>query len=336
MTSKIAFSQRVSESRRLRKVERTTSQVIGGLVKAVFLVGFSFIILYPVITMISKAFMQQQDVYDNTVLWMPRHFTLENIQFAYNSMGYLSALGNSLLVVTVTTLLQTFTCMLVGYGFARFRFRGKNLFFGLVILTILVPPQQLMTQLYLYFKDFDLFGLLEATMGKPLNLLDSFWPFFLLSATGFGLKNGLFIFMFRQSFRGMPRETEEAAMVDGAGAFRTFWQIMLPGATTMIATVVLFSFVWGWNDTFYSGLFLQQTKMLPQAFELFNSYLTGNKGLVGGDIATQLSRFNLEDTQVIALLRNAAIFLIMTPLLAFYAFTQRFFVESIERSGLVG
>ena len=336
MTSKIAFSQRVSESRRLRKVERTTSQVIGGLVKAVFLVVFSFIILYPVITMISKAFMQQQDVYDNTVLWMPRHFTLENIQFAYNSMGYLAALGNSLLVVTVTTLLQTFTCMLVGYGFARFRFRGKNLFFGLVILTILVPPQQLMTQLYLYFKDFDLFGLLEATVGKPLNLLDSFWPFFLLSATGFGLKNGLFIFMFRQSFRGMPRETEEAAMVDGAGAFRTFWQIMLPGATTMIATVVLFSFVWGWNDTFYSGLFLQQTKMLPQAFELFNSYLTGNKGLVGGDIAIQLSRFNLEDTQVIALLRNAAIFLIMTPLLAFYAFTQRFFVESIERSGLVG
>ncbi len=336
MTSKIAFSQRVSESRRLRKVERTTSQVIGGLVKAVFLIGFSFIILYPVITMISKAFMQQQDVYDNTVLWMPRHFTLENIQFAYNSMGYLPALGNSLLVVAVTTLLQTFSCMLVGYGFARFRFRGKNLLFGLVVLTILVPPQQLMTQLYLYFKDFDLFGLLEATLGKPLNLLDSFWPFFLLSATGFGLKNGLFIFMFRQSFRGMPRETEEAAMVDGAGAFRTFWQIMLPGATTMIATVVLFSFVWGWNDTFYSGLFLQQTRMLPQAFELFNSYLTGNKGLVGGDIATQLSRFNLEDTQVIALLRNAAIFLIMTPLLAFYAFTQRFFVESIERSGLVG
>ena len=336
MTGKIALTQRVSESRRLMRAERTGAQVVGGLVKAVFLIGFSFIILYPVITMISKAFMQQQDVYDNTVLWVPRHFTLENLQFAYKSMGYLAALGNSLVVVAVTTLLQTLSCMLVGYGFARFRFRGKNLLFAIVLLTILVPPQQLMTQLYLYFKDFDLFGLFKAVSGKPINLLDSFWPFFLLSATGFGIKNGLFIFMFRQSFRGMPRETEEAAMVDGAGAFRTFWQIMLPGATTMIATVVLFSFVWGWNDTFYSGLFLQQTRMLPQAFELFNSYLTGNKGLVGGEIATQLSRFNLEDAQVIALLRNAGIFLIMTPLLAFYAFTQRFFVESIERSGLVG
>lgn len=336
MSVKTNILQRASESRRLRRAERTATQVLGGLVKAVFLIGFSFIILYPVITMISKAFMQQQDVYDNTVLWVPRHFTLENISFAYNSMGYLSALCNSLLVVTVTTLLQTLSCMLVGYGFARFRFRGKNLFFALVLLTILVPPQQIMTQLYLYFKDFDVFGIFEATVGKSMNLLDSFWPFFLLSATGFGIKNGLFIFIFRQSFRGMPKETEEAAMVDGAGAFRTFWQIMLPGATTIIATVVLFSFVWGWNDTFYSGLFLQQTRMLPQAFELFNSYLGGNKGLVGGEIATQLSRFNLEDTQVIALLRNAGIFLIMMPLLAFYAVTQRFFVESIERSGLVG
>ncbi|MBQ8684094.1 MAG: carbohydrate ABC transporter permease [Clostridia bacterium] len=336
MNVKTAILQRASESRRLRRVERTASQVLGGLVKAVFLIGFSFIILYPVITMISKAFMQQQDVYDNTVLWIPRHFTLENLTFAYKSMGYLSALINSLVVVTVTTLLQAVSCMLVGYGFARFRFRGKNLFFALVLLTIMVPPQQIMTQLYLYFKDFDIFGIVEAVSGKPINLLDSFWPFFLLAATGFGIKNGLFIFIFRQSFRGMPKETEEAAMVDGAGTFRTFWQIMLPGASTIIATVVLFSFVWGWNDTFYSGLFLQQTKMLPQAFELFNSYLSGNKGMVGGEIATQLSRFNLEDTQVIALLRNAGIFLIMTPLLAFYAVTQRFFVESIERSGLVG
>lgn len=336
MNVKASIFQRASESRHLRRAGRTTTQVVGGLVKAVFLIGFSFIILYPVITMISKAFMQQQDVYDNTVLWIPRHFTLENLSFAYSSMGYLPALGNTLLVVTVTTLLQTLSCMLVGYGFARFRFRGKNVLFLLVILTILVPPQQIMTQLYLYFKEVDFFGIIEATTGKPLNLLDSFWPFFLLSATGFGIKNGLFIFIFRQSFRGMPKETEEAAMVDGAGAFRTFWQIMLPGASTIIATVVLFSFVWGWNDTFYSGLFLRETKMLPQAFELFNSYLTGNKGLVGGEIATQLSRFNLEDTQVIALLRNAGVFLIMTPLLAFYAVTQRFFVESIERSGLVG
>ena len=325
----------MSELRR-SKSAKIIRRVGGALIKSVFLIGFSFIILYPVITLISKAFMQQQDVYDNTVLWVPRHFTLENLQFAWNSMNYPGALKNTLLVVVSTTVLQTLSCMLVGYGFARFEFKGKKIFFALVVLTILIPPQQIMTQLYLYFRNFDVFGIIQAVTGDSLHLLDSFWPFFILSATGFGIKNGLFIFIFRQSFRGMPKETEEAAMVDGAGPFRTFWSIMLPGAVTIVATIVLFSFVWGWNDTFYSGLFLQKTRMLPQAFELFNSYLTGNKGLVGGEIATQLSRFNLEDTQVIALLRNAGVFLVMSPLLLFYAVTQRFFVESIERSGLVG
>lgn len=101
--------------------------------KSVFLIGFAFIILYPVLNLVSKAFMQQQDVYDNTVLWVPRHFTLENLQFAFGSMDYFSALGNTLLVVCVTTALQTVSCMLVGYGFARFRFKGKNVLFVLVV-----------------------------------------------------------------------------------------------------------------------------------------------------------------------------------------------------------
>lgn len=321
------------EVRRRRTVRRLT-RIGAGLVKSVFLIGFAFIILYPVLTMVSKAFMQQQDVYDNTVLWVPRHFTLENLQFAFNAMNYLPALGNTLLVVFLTTALQTISCMLTGYGFARFRFKGRGVLFVVVVLTILIPPQQIMTQLYLYFRNFDIFGLFAATTGSSLNLLDSFWPFLVLSGTGFGIKNGLFIFMFRQAFRALPRETDEAAMVDGAGTFRIFWNIMVPSVVTMIATVVLFSFVWGWNDTFYSGLFLQNTRLLPQAFELYNSYLGGTA--VGGDIAMQLSRFNLEDVQVVALLRNAGVFLVMVPLLGFYAVTQRFFVESIERSGLVG
>ncbi|MCQ2449819.1 MAG: carbohydrate ABC transporter permease [Clostridia bacterium] len=318
------------------KIEKKGKRVLGGLIKAVFLIGFCFIILYPVITMVSKAFMQQQDVYDNTVLWIPRHFTADNLTFAFDNMHYSEALRNTLLVVLPSVLLQTVSCMLVGYGFARFEFKGKSILFAVVILTILIPPQQIMTQLYLYFKNFDIFGIFKAISGKSPNLLDSFWPFFILSATGFSIKNGLFIFIFRQSFRGMPKETEEAAMVDGAGPLRTFLSIMLPGAITVIATIVLFALVWGWNDTFYSGLFMRQTRMLPQAFELYNSYLGGNKGLVGGEIAVQLSRFNLEDMQVIALLRNAGVFLVMAPLLVFYMITQRFFVESIERSGLVG
>ena len=320
----------------MQKTGSPAKRFFVSLVRFVFLTGFAFVILYPVITLVSKAFMHQQDLYDNTVLWVPKHFTLENLKFAWNAMDYPNSLGNSLVVVVFTTLLQTVSTMLVGYGFARYNFPLKKLLFGVVLLTIVLPPQQMMTPLYLHFKSFDFLGLFQATAGGPVNLLGSPWPFFVLSATGFGIRNGLFIYLFRQVFRGMPRETEEAALVDGANHLRVFYQIMVPNAMGVIATVLLFSIVWQWNDTFYSGLFTGNTKMLPQAFDLFNSYL---REFTGGRAETYLeniSRYDLSDPNILKLLRNSAVFLIMAPLLGFYAILQRFFVEGIERSGLVG
>lgn len=320
----------------MQKTGSPTKRFFVSLVRFVFLTGFAFVILYPVITLISKAFMHQQDLYDNTVLWIPKHFTIENLHFAWSAMDYPQSLANSLVVVIFTTLLQTASTMLVGYGFARYNFPLKKLLFGIVLLTIVLPPQQMMTPLYLHFRSFDFLGIVHAVAGQPANLLGTPWPFFVLSATGFGIRNGLFIYLFRQVFRGMPRETEEAALVDGANHFRVFCQIMVPNAMGVLATVLLFSIVWQWNDTFYSGLFTGNTKMLPQAFDLFNSYL---RDFTGGRAETYLeniSRYDLGDANVLKLLRNSAVFLIMAPLLGFYAILQRFFVEGIERSGLVG
>lgn len=305
------------------------------LIRSVFLVGFSFIILYPVINMVSKAFMDQQDVFDNSVLWVPKHFTLNNIRFAYEYMDFLPAFGRSVGFTLAGVLMQTLACLLAGYAFARFSFKGKKVLFMFVILTILVPPQQFMTPLYLHLADFDIFGLVGLfNGGKGLNLTTTYIPYVVVSLTGFGLRNGLFIFLFRQTFRGMPKETEEAALVDGAGQIRIFWNIMLPGAVTMIVTVMLFSFVWQWNDTYYSGLLLPNTRMLPQAFSIFNSYLEG--GVPGESMQAAMQQFNFQDFKVVALVRNAGVLLVMAPLMAVYACTQRFFVESIDRSGLVG
>lgn len=320
----------------MRSSESGIKRLLSQVVRFVFLAGFAFVILYPVVTLVSKAFMHQQDLYDNTVLWIPKHFTTENLAFAWNTMNYPQALKNSLVVVVLTTILQTVTTMLAGYGFARYNFRFKGLLFGIVILSIVIPPQQMMTPLYLHFKEFDVAGLFALTTGEPLNLLGTPWPFFILSATGFGIRNGLFIYLFRQVFRGMPRETEEAALVDGANHFRVFCQIMVPNAMGVIATVLLFSCVWQWNDTFYAGLFTGNTKMLPQAFDLFNSYLENFSGGRVESVVENISRYDLTDANVLKLLRNSGVFLIMTPLLAFYALLQRFFVEGVERSGLVG
>lgn len=305
------------------------------ILRTVLLAGFSYIILHPIILMISRAFMEQQDVFDNSVLWIPRHFTLDNLKVAATTMKYLESLKNSMFYSVLSTLLQVVPCMMAGYAFARFDFKGKGILFAVVILTILVPPQQFMTPLYLHLSRFDVFGIVKYfNNGQTINLTATSIPYYLLSLTGFGLRNGLFIFLFRQSFRGIPRETEEAAMIDGAGQFRIFWQIILPSSVTILVTVMLFSFVWQYNDTYYSGILLSGVRTLPKAYGLFDSTITGWDG--GLAVSTTLSQYVLDDPKVLSLLRNSAMLLILTPLLVVYGFAQRYFIQSIERSGLVG
>lgn len=305
------------------------------LLRTVLLVGFSYIILHPIILMISKAFMAQEDVFDNSVLWIPKNFTLQNLRVAIETMRYGEALLNSAVTAFASTVMQVIPCMMAGYAFARFKFKGSTFLFAVVILTIIMPPQQFMTPLYLHLSNFDMFGIVKAlNNGNTIKLTATYIPYFLLSLTGFGLRNGLFIFLFRQSFRGIPRETEEAAMMDGAGQFRIFWQIMLPSSITILVTVMLFSFVWQYNDTYYSNLLLTDVHTLPKAFGIFDSTISG----WNGDLSSHsiLAQYVLDDPKVLALLRNSGMMLILAPLLLVYAFAQKYFIQSIERSGLVG
>ncbi len=325
----------MSDATRQRKTARRLGNAGLIILRTVLLTGFAYIILYPVILMVSKSFMAQADVFDNSVLWIPKHLTLTNLKVAFTSMEYLPSLGRSVGFSALGTVMQLIPCMMAGYAFARFSFKGRGVLFALVIFTILVPPQQFLTPLYLHLSHFDIFGLIAALNGgQTINLTSTYIPYFVVSLTGFGLRNGLFIFLFRQAFRGVPRETEEAALVDGAGQLRVFWQIMLPGAVTMMVTVMLFSFVWQYNDTYYAGLLLPNVKMLPQAFDLFNSSLTGWNGDL--NISNLLSQYVLDDPKVLSMLRNAAMLLILSPLMLVYAVAQRYFIQSIDRSGLVG
>jgi len=300
-------------------------------VRSVFLLGFCFVILYPVITMLSRAFMDKVDIYDNTVLWIPKHFTLENIKIAADMIDYWPAFKNSMILAVTITIVQTLSCLFIGYGFARFNFKLRGILFGLVIFTIIVPPQLLMVSIYLHFRFFDVFGIVKAITGqRGINLLDTFAPFYLLAVTGQGIKNGLFIYIFRQFFRGMPKETEEAAFVDGAGPFRTFAQIMVPGAITAIVTVALFSFVWQWNDTTYASLFLKNTKVLPLTYEFLGTFSPEMQQ------EAMLTTFDTSNPYFVAMLKSTGVLIMMLPLIILYAFAQRFFIESIERAGIVG
>ncbi|NMM52220.1 carbohydrate ABC transporter permease [Paenibacillus aquistagni] len=289
------------------------------VLRTLLVTGFCYIILFPIFLRLSVAFRDRIDVYDPAVLWIPRHFTLDNFRIAMETTDFFGALRNTLLISGSTTIIQIISCAMAAYAFARLRFRGSGILFGLVIFTIIVPPQTIMIPLYMTYRYFDLFGLVPVLTGQTsFNLIDTFWPFILSSATGMGLKNGLYIYIFRQFFRGVPKELEEAAFVDGAGIVHTFFRIMVPNAIPAVITVALFSFVWQWNDSYYVGLFLNDVKVL----------------------STQLMNMgvNLEEPDPVlqSILLNTGVLLITAPLLIMYLFVQRYFVESVERTGIVG
>ncbi len=289
------------------------------LIRTVLVVGFCFIILFPLFQRLSIAFRSKADIYDPTVLWIPRNFTFDNLRIAIETTNYFEALGNTALISASTTLIQLVSCALAAYAFARLQFRGSGLLFGLVIFTIIVPPQTIMIPLYLTYRYFDLFGLVGLFSSKDsLNLIDTFWPFILSSSTAMGLKNGLYIYIFRQFFRGIPTELEEASYIDGCGVFQSFYRIMLPNAIPAIVTVVLFSFVWQWNDNYFVSLFLTSTDVLSTK------------------LPVMWASFSLTDPLYAYLVKNAGELLFIVPIVLLYMFAQRYFVESVERSGLIG
>lgn len=296
------------------------------LARTALLIGLSFVILYPIFLKLSIAFMHRSDIYDSTVMYIPRNFTLENFQYVMETMGYFTVLWNSFALSGGTMLLTTIACALVGYGFARFKFRGNNILFALVIFTILVPPQTNMVPTYLQYRDFDVFGLIGLfNDGNGVRLLGSYWPFIISSATAVGLKAGLFIFIFRQFFKGIPQELEEAALVDGAGVFKVFFRIMLPNAMPAIITVMLFSFVWQWNDTYFTTLFLDNPNVI-----------SGKLESAAATIGMRLGQSGTVDPLYLSMLVNTSVLLAIAPLIIMYLFVQRHFVESVERTGIVG
>lgn len=299
----------------LYTVQRRSKECGWTFARTVFILGFSFVVLYPLITMLTRAFMEPQDLYDSSVLWLPRNFTLINFEISSKALNYGHAFWNSVWTSVLATLLQLFSCVTAGYAFARYRFTFRNVLFALVLVTLIVPPQLTMVPSYMYFSN--------------LSLLNTQLPMMLMSATGMGIRSGLFIYMFRQFFTSMPKETEEAAMVDGAGHFRIFLQVMLPGALTIIVTVALFSFVWQWNDVFFVNLYDRSFKNLSNSinFANFSEYFMKYGEYAG---------FSQYDPVITKNFSSTAAIMVVAPLVLLFAVMQRYFVESVERSGVVG
>ncbi|MBQ9307733.1 MAG: carbohydrate ABC transporter permease [Clostridia bacterium] len=226
------------------------------LIRGLLLFGLCFMIIQPMLIRLNTSVMVESDLYDSTIVLLPRNVTLDNYRIVFDLTDFPRSMLNTLWTSLLVSVCQVIACTLVGYGFARYDFPLKKFWFGCVVLLIIVPPQTIQTALYMQFAAFDIFGIFRALTGGPLNLRTSVLPYVLMSLTCMGLKDGLYIYMLRQYFRGIPKSLEEAAYVDGCSTLQTFVQIMLPDAMPTIASCFLFSFVWQWTDLFYTRNFL--------------------------------------------------------------------------------
>ncbi|MDR0707435.1 MAG: carbohydrate ABC transporter permease [Treponema sp.] len=299
--------------------------------RALLLFGLCFLILQPLLDKLSIAFMALQDLYDPTVISIPRHFTLDNFALASQLMNFFPTLFRTLVLVVVSATLQIAACTLTGYGFARFKFPLKNFWFACVMLIIVVPPQTIMAPLYLNFRFFDVFGFIRRLTGKPINMLNSVAGYLLLSVTGMGLKSGLYIFMLRQFFRSMPKELEEAACIDGCGKLRTFGAIILPDAAPMVTSCFLFSFVWQWTDSFYSSLFLTTYRVLAAQLGAVSDRLSEWWGQSVGYASGALPPVGYMQA-IIA----TGMLMSLIPIIILYLIAQKAFVQSLSRTGITG
>ena len=168
-----------------------------------------------------------------------------------------------------------------------------------------------------------IFGLLNKLTGIDIrpNILGTAWTFYLPSVFGVGLRSGVLIYIYVQFFKGLPKELEEAAWIDGAGLFRTFFSIAVPSSSVVYTTVTLFALIWHWNDYYLAVMYLSDK--FPLAVKIY-------------DIDNLITALNIWGGAKAISTKSAACFMFIAPMLILYLILQRKFVQSIDRVGITG
>ncbi len=291
-----------------------------GIYFFMFIIGFVYV--FPFLYMIITSVKTPADLYDSTVNWVPRSLFLDNYAYALKHLRYPLHFAISVGLTVIGIVCHLFIDGFIGYGFARYNFVGKKFLFFMVILSVVVPVQVLILPQYLQF----------AAMKWNNSYLPLIVPLFF----GFGLRSGLFIFLFRQFFIQMPKSLEEAAKIDGCSYIGTFFRIALPTASTAMLVCIVLSLVWHWNDYYGAAIYLNSAElwplpsMLPRMYEMYASQISGTN-IVGTNNAMirEVALLVTEGTVM------AATFLVIAPVLAAYFFLQKKFMAGIERSGIV-
>ncbi len=281
------------------------------------LICIGFIYIYPILYMISHSFMSLDDLLDSSINWIPSSLTLSNYAQAAKSMSFWKSLGQSIIIAGVPTICNIVSCGVIGYGLATFEFPGKNIAMAVIIFSFVLPSQITMIPTYVLYSN--------------MGILGTIWAFILPAIFGMGINAPIFILIYMQFFRQVPRVLLEAAQIDGAGYLKSFIRISVPSASPAIITVALFSFVWYWNESYLTEMYVSGV-MTSSGWTSLVIQLD--------NFATNYSSYATTATNAVTSINEsismAGTMLSILPLLLMYFVLQRYFVESIDRTGITG
>ena len=176
----------------------STKHLIIKVFSFIVIIGICYVILAPVIGMVVNSFMSDTDAYNPMVYMIPQNSTLERYRLAWERLNYIPTISRDLLYSGSLMLIQVFVCSMVGYGFARFNFPFKKLLFACVVVMIVIPDHTIMLPIYMTFRNFDPLGLVSLIAGKPINLMSTPVPMYIMTIFGCGVRSGLYIYIFNQ------------------------------------------------------------------------------------------------------------------------------------------
>jgi multiple sugar transport system permease protein len=296
-TSVVAYAAPAPKKHRPTDSVSRTQKVLAYLILAlgslVFLVPFYFVVNG---SLKSASAVLAGDFVSLPKSWQAARWHNYPDALAEDKMDFRRALANTVVVTTLSVVGQIISCSLVGFGFARFKFRGRAILFMVMLSTMMLPSQVTMIPVFVLF--------------RSLHMVDTFWPLVI----PMWLASPFFVFMFRQFFAQIPEELVEAARVDGASNWRIYWQLMLPLSGPVIAIVAIYTFLATWNDFLNPLIYLNspENRTLALALNAFNG------------------QYGTSDAHLLM----AASVVCMLPCVILFFAAQKYFVESVAMTGL--
>ncbi|AQX80185.1 carbohydrate ABC transporter permease [Plantibacter sp. MCCC 1A11337] len=268
------------------------------IVRHILLVVFALLMLYPLLWMVVSSFKPSNLILSQTGL-IPSEVTLSNYRDGWDSLGtpFTAFLLNSGLIAVGAIVGNLFSCSVTAYALARLNFRANKLYFGLTLMTMMLPFHVLIIPQYILFAE--------------LGWINTYAP---LLIPKFLATDAVFIFLMVQFIRTIPRELDHAAMLDGAGPFRIFWSVILPLMQPALITTTIFTFIWTWNDYFGPLLYLTKTKLYTVPVALKSLVDTETQSGIGIMFAMSL--------------------ISLVPILLFFLFAQKYIIKGIATTGI--